>query len=60
MNDKLREFVAVVWKKGSEEAGVHETLLAHNRDEARALLVEKYGNEILVSLTDTEAAERPR
>lgn len=60
MNDKVREFVAIVWKKDSKEPGVHETLTASNREEARRMLEEKYGKEIQVSLTDVEAAARPR
>lgn len=60
MNQILREFSAVVWKKNSEDPGWHETVFACNSTEARALLVEKYGQEIVVSLTDVESANRPR
>jgi hypothetical protein len=47
MIGKLREFVAIVWRKDSEEPGRHETFLAHDRDEARAILEEKYGKNIV-------------
>ena len=60
MTQNLKEYVAIVWKKDSKEPGVHDTFLAKNRDEARLYLEEKYGKNILVSLTDVEAAERPR
>lgn len=60
MTDKLREFTAVVWKKDSQEPGVHETLMARNREEARAMIETKHGKDILVSLKDVEAADRPR
>lgn len=60
MTEKLREYVAVVWKKGSDEPGVHENFFAKGRDEARAHLKEKFGDDILVSLKDVEAADRPR
>lgn len=60
MTEKLREYVAVVWKKNSEEPGVHEHFYAKDHIEARAYLDEKFGSNILVSLTDVEAAERPR
>jgi len=60
MNNKLKEYVAIVWKKDSNDPGVHETLYAYNSKEAQAMLAEKYGKEIIVSLTDIEAAARPR
>jgi hypothetical protein len=60
MKDKLREYRAVIWKKNSDDPGVHENFFAMDRDEARALLYEKYGTEILISLVDVEAADRPR
>jgi flagellar motor switch protein FliG len=60
MNEKLKEYTAIVWKKNSNEPGVHEAFYAHNSEEAAAILEEKYGKEILVSLTDVEAAARPR
>lgn len=60
MTEKLREYVAVVWKKDSDEPGVHEHFYAKDRDEARAYLNEKFGPDILVSLKDAEAAGRPR
>jgi len=60
MTEKLREYVAVVWKKGSDEPGLHEHFFAKDRDEARAHLDEKFGPDILVSLKDVEAASRSR
>jgi hypothetical protein len=60
MTKNIKEFVAIVWKKDSEEPGVHETIFAENSDEALLFLEEKYGKDILVSLTDVEAAQRPR
>jgi hypothetical protein len=60
MSQKLKEYVAIVWKKNSTEPGVHEMFYAHNREEAQAMLKEKYGTDIVVSLTDVEAAARPR
>ncbi len=60
MNKPLKEFVAIVWKKNSDEPGVHETLYAHSCEEVEAMLAEKYGDETIVSLTDVEAAARPR
>jgi hypothetical protein len=60
MTEKQREYIAVVWKKGSDEPGIHEHFYAKDRDEARAYLKEKFGDDILVSLKDVEAAERPR
>jgi hypothetical protein len=58
--DKLREYTAVVWKKDSNEPGVHEHFYATGPAEARAYLESKFGVEIVVSLTDVEAADRPR
>jgi ABC-type metal ion transport system substrate-binding protein len=49
-----------VWKKNSDEPGVHETFHAYSYEEVEAMLEEKYGKEIIVSLTDVEAAARPR
>ena len=60
MEQKLKEYVAIVWKKGSEEPGVHESFFAINGEEARLYIEGKYGKDILVSLKDVEAAERPR
>ncbi|WP_124457182.1 hypothetical protein [Variovorax sp. KBW07] len=60
MEKKLKEYVAIVWKKDSNEPGVHETFFACDREEAKVFLEEKYGKEIIVSLTDVEAADRPR
>ena len=60
MDKKLKEYVAIVWKKNSDEPGVHETLYAHDSEEAQAMIKEKYGDELIVSLTDVEAAARPR
>jgi len=60
MNNKLKEYVAIVWKKDSDEPGVHETLYAHSYEEVEAMLEEKYGKETIVSLKDIEAAARPR
>jgi hypothetical protein len=60
MSEKLREYVAIVWKKDSDEPGIHEHFFAKNREEARAHLEEKFGKNIQVSLKDVEAAERPR
>lgn len=60
MDKKLKEYVAIVWKKNSDEPGVHETLHAHSYEEVEAMLEQKYGKEIIVSLTDVEAAARPR
>lgn len=60
MDDRLKEYVAIVWKKNSDEPGVHETLYAHSYEEVEAILAEKYGTETIVSLTDVEAAARPR
>ena len=60
MTAKLREYVAVVWKKDSDEPGVHEHFYARDHVEARARLEEKFGPDILVSLTDVEAADKPR
>lgn len=58
--EKLREYVAVVWKKNSDEPGVHEHFYAKDHVEARAHIEEKFGTDILVSLTDVEAADKPR
>ena len=60
MDKKLKEYVAIVWKKNSDEPGVHEAFYAHSYEEVEAMLEEKYGKEILVSLTDVEAAAKPR
>lgn len=60
MNKQLKEYVAIVWKKNSNEPGLHETLYADSYEEVEAMLEEKYGKEILVSLVDVEAAARPR
>lgn len=60
MTEKLREYVAAVWKKDSNEPGVHEHFFAKDYTEARAYLNEKFGQDILVSLTDVEAEDRPR
>lgn len=60
MKEKLREYRAIIWKKNSDEPGAHENFFATDRDEAREFLYEKYGTEILISLVDVEAAERPR
>ena len=60
MNKRIKEYVAIVWKKNSDEPGVHETFYAHDSEEVKAMLEEKYGKEILVSLTDVEAAAKPR
>ena len=60
MENKLKEYVAIVWKKNSSDPGVHEVFYAQSYEEVEALLEEKYGKEIIVSLTDVEAADRPR
>ena len=60
MIKNLKEFVAIIWKKDSEEPGVHETIYAKDGDEAQLYLEEKYGKDILVSLKDVEAAKQPR
>lgn len=60
MAEKLREYVAIVWKKGSDAPGVHERFFAKDYTEARRHLNEKFGADILVSLTDVEAEDRPR
>ena len=60
MKEKLKEYKAVMWIKNSDEPGVHENFFAVDRYEARAMLYEKYGTEIIVSLEDVEAADRPR
>jgi hypothetical protein len=60
MDNQLKEYVAIVWKKNSNEPGIHETLYAHNYEEVEAILMEKYGAETIVSLIDVEAAARPR
>lgn len=60
MTEKLREYTAVVWKKNSDEPGVHEHFYAKDPIEARAYLDEKFGPDIMVSLTDVKAAQAPR
>lgn len=60
MDNRLKEYVAIVWKKNSDEPGVHETLYAYSYEEVEAMLAEKYGTETIVSLTDVAAASRPR
>lgn len=60
MVQEIREFTAVVWMKNSTEPGRHEVLWAESREQARALLEEKYGPDIAVSLVDKVAASRPR
>ena len=60
MNQKLREYVAIIWKKQSDEPGIHEHFYASNREEAHAYLEEKFGTDVIISLKDVEAAQRPR
>lgn len=60
MHERLKEYVAVVWKKNSEDPGVHETFHAHTYEEVEAMLEKKYGKDIVVSLIDVEASARPR
>lgn len=60
MDKQLKEYLAIVWKKNSGEPGVHETFYAHSYEEVKTMLAEKYGDETIVSLTDVEAAARPR
>ncbi|WP_457281756.1 hypothetical protein [Polaromonas sp. P5_D5] len=60
MDKQLKEYLAIVWKKNSDEPGVHETFYAHSYEEVETMLAEKYGDETIVSLTDVEAAARPR
>jgi len=60
MGNRLREFVAVVWRRDSDEPGKHQTLMAESAQDARSALEEMYGPDIIVSLTDVEAADRPR
>jgi hypothetical protein len=60
MEKNFKEYIAIVWKKDSKEPGVHDAFVAKNREEAHLYLEKKYGNDIIVSLTDVEAAERPR
>jgi hypothetical protein len=60
MNIKLKEYVAIIWKKNSDAPGIHEKIYAKSYEEVEAIIKEKYGDDLIVSLTDVEAAARPR
>ena len=54
----MKEFTGFVWV--GDQPGIRLEILAPSFEEAKALVRETYGEGCFISLTDVEAANRPR
>jgi hypothetical protein len=59
-NTRLREFKAIVWAGSPETPGQRLSVWARGREEARRLIEDQHGPEIMAFLTDEEDVERTR
>jgi len=55
---RMKEFKGFVWV--GDQPGIRLEILAPSFEEAKALVRETYGEGCFISLTDVEAADRPR
>ena len=60
VNTRLREFKAIVWAGSPETPGQRLSVWARGHEEARRLIEDQHGPEIMAILTDEEDVERTR
>jgi hypothetical protein len=55
-----REFIGFIWIDGQREKEERFRLMASSSSEARALVIEQYGEGHVISVWNEEDARRPR